>query len=95
MASMITYSVNECNNIRSICKPMMKANHISDIVTQSLFIGQYTYTIYKKTSNIFFLTIKYLNLKVENQCHRIRTEAPQNLSSKKFSFNFGSSYSGV
>ena len=37
IAGMITYSINERNNIRNIYKPMMKDSHISDTVTQSLF----------------------------------------------------------
>ena len=35
--NMITYSINERNNLRSIRKPMIKYNHTSDNVKQSLF----------------------------------------------------------
>ena len=82
ISSMITYSMNERNNIRSIHKPMMKYNHISDTVTQSLFYRSiYLYNLLeydikcynpKKLPKYFQKNIKYIIPnnkipKVENQ----------------------------
>ena len=67
---MITYSMNECNNIRSIRKPMMKYNHILDTVKQSLFYRSiYLYNLLeydikcynpKKLSKYLQKNIKYI-----------------------------------